>query len=77
MKVIEIVESKHWKNLVTGQTASPYGACPWVSDSDKRNWKLVVRGYTWKNSNGTVGLGRQPAKTYEEAVEVMNNVNRK
>lgn len=75
MRVIKVVESQVWVNSTNGQRASPYGACPWGSEADRPNWKLVTVGYTWVNDNGTVGLGRMPAKTYEEAVEVMHKVN--
>ena len=75
MKVIEIIESKHWVNTKTGATASIYGAVPYTSETDKPNWEIKVRGYTWRLDNGTIGLCRQPAKTYEEALAVMNQIN--
>jgi hypothetical protein len=75
MKIIEIIESKHWLNTKTGQTASIYGAVPYANDISKQDWQIVVRGYTWRLSNGSVGLGRIPAKTYAEALQVMNNFN--
>lgn len=74
MKIIEVIEAKKWVNKVSGQTASIYGAVPYYGD-DKNNWEIQVVGYTWLKSDGTVGLGRVPAKTKEEAVEVMNKVN--
>lgn len=77
MRVLEIIESKCWRNKSTGQTVSIYGATPWTLESQKGNWELHTRGYTWRMSNGTIGLCRQPAKTYEEAVEVMERINNK
>jgi hypothetical protein len=50
-------------------------AVPYTSNAQKAEWEVVTTGWTWENSNGTIGLGRVPAKTYEEAVEVMNKVN--
>jgi len=73
--IVEIIESKIWVNLVTGLTASIYGAVPYGSDADKDDWEVKTVGYTWKLKDGTIGLGRRPVKTYEEAVEVMNKVN--
>lgn len=73
--IIKIVESKHWKNIITGQTASIYGAVPYLSDSDKNNWTIEIRGYTWLKSDGTVGLGRPPTKTFDEALKIMNDIN--
>lgn len=75
MKIIEIVQSKHWLNRVTGATASIYGSVPYTSEAEKEHWQIVVRGYTWKLDNGTIGLGRQPAKTMSEALEVMKQFN--
>lgn len=75
MKILEVVESKLWKNIKTGATISVYGACPWGSDADRPNWTLETVGYTWRLDNGTVGLGRVPAKTRDEALEVMAKFN--
>lgn len=64
----EVIESKVWRNTVTGQTASIYGACPWVSPADKPYWVIEVRGWTVRNPyTGEVGIGRQPWATKEEA----------
>lgn len=75
MRIIEVIESRHWVNSKTGQTASIYGAVPYTSETDKVNWSIQARGYTWRLSNGTVGLGRQPVKTRLEAETIMNEVN--
>lgn len=76
MKVVEVIESKHWINAKTGQTASIYGSVPYTSELDRSNWSIVVRGYTWRLDNGTIGLGRQPVKTIEEAEEIMSKFNK-
>jgi hypothetical protein len=75
MRILEVIESKQWVNSETGATASIYGSLPWRSVTEKDQWAIVVRGFTWKNSNGTIGLGRRPAKTYAEALEVMEKFN--
>ncbi len=75
MKIIEVIESKHWLNIQTGTTASIYGAVPWTTPAEETQWKIMVRGYTWKLDNGTIGLGRQPVKTYEDALAVMERFN--
>lgn len=73
MRILEIIESKHWVNQKTGQTASLYGAVPWTGSQG--DWKLETRGWTWRLDNGTIGLGRIPAKTREEAEAVMQEFN--
>ncbi len=75
MRIIEIVESKYWYNTKTERTASIYGAVPWTNDLFKPDWEIRTRGYTWRLDNGTVGLGRQPVKTFSEALEVMKSFN--
>ena len=75
MKVIGIIPSRRWKNARTGVTASIYGSLPYVNEAQKAEWSIVQVGFTWQMDNGTVGLGRVPAKTMEEAVQVMDQVN--
>jgi len=72
----KVIQSRHWKNTKTGQTASIYGACPWTSDADKVNWTKELVGWTWEDTkNGTIGIGRRPVATLEEAEEVANKLN--
>lgn len=71
MKILEVIESKRWVNKLTGRTASIYGAVPYTGESDKPNWSIEKVGYTWRLDNGTIGLGRQAAKTREEALQFM------
>ena len=69
----EIIESKQWVNHMTGQTASIYGAVPYVNDNEKQHWAITVRGYTVRNvKTGTVGIGRAPWKTEQEAIDWLN-----
>lgn len=74
MKILEVIESRRWKNTKTGRTASLYGAVPWSGENDG-TWIVETVGYTWKLDNGTIGLGRTPAKTRDEAVKIMNEFN--
>ena len=68
----EVVPSRCWYNAITGATASLYGACPWVSDAEKDEWTLTVSGWTIKdNQRGTVGIGRAPFKSEEEAEQYL------
>lgn len=57
--------------------ASLYGACPWDGQpgNQRIDWTIETSGWTWENSNGTIGLGRVPAATREEAEEIMRKVN--
>lgn len=75
MRVVEVIESKRWKNISSGATASIYGAVPYWNKEEEKNWKIETIGYTWRCNDGTIGLGRQCVATYEEAVEVMDRVN--
>jgi predicted GH43/DUF377 family glycosyl hydrolase len=75
VKIIEVIESKYWLNRINGRTASIYGAVPYMNETEKHNWSIESRGYTWRLDNGTIGLGRQPVKTREEALRIMELVN--
>jgi len=75
MRVVEIIEAKVLRNKRTGKRVSPYGAAPWMTQAEAEDWETVTTGWTWRLDNGTIGLGRVPAKTREEAEEVMARVN--
>ena len=64
----EVIESKRYRNTETGRTASIYGACPWYSPESKQYWTIETVGWTVRDNNtNTVGFGRVPFKTREEA----------
>jgi hypothetical protein len=65
----EVIEAKRWVNATTGATASPYGAVPWTNrpGNTEPNWRLEACGWTIRWDNGTVGFGRVPFATKEEA----------
>lgn len=75
MRITEVIESKRWVNKLTKATASIYGSVPWTNDIDRDNWSIELIGWTWKRSDGCIGLGRAPASTYDEALAVMAKVN--
>jgi hypothetical protein len=65
----EVIESKSWRNNVTGARASIYGACPWTSERERPEWEIVVNGFTVRNPyTGEVGVCR-PAWATREAAE--------
>lgn len=75
-RIIEVIPSRRWRHT-SGRTASIYGACPWTGapGNTEADWIMETVGWTWVNANGTIGLGRVPAATKEEAEAVMNAVN--
>ena len=71
----EVVESKCWRHK-NGMTASIYGAVPWTNDKAKDDWQIVVRGFTIRDNRlHTIGCGRMPFKTKEEAQDLCNKWN--
>lgn len=75
MPRIEVIPHKKWQH-VSGRTASVYGSVPWTSSSDRENWELVEKGFTWyDNKNNTVGLCRVPVETIEEAQAFADEFN--
>jgi len=71
----QIVDAKRWVH-VDGRTASIYGACPYVSDTDKSNWSIETVGYTIRdNKTNTVGMGRKPFTSMYDAVVALRNLN--
>lgn len=75
MRIVEIIESRRWVNKVTGQTASLHGSIPFGINDVNHNWVIETAGYTWRLDNGTIGLGRSPAKTKDEALAVAERFN--
>lgn len=70
-----VVEAVSWQRD-DGRTASIYGACPWMSERERPRWKTVSQGWTVQDArNGTVGCGRVPWKTREEAQAVVDTWN--
>ena len=63
----EVIESRRWKHI-NGRTASFHGAVPWMGEYDKRDWHVEITGWTIYNSQtGTIGIGRVPFATEQEA----------
>ncbi len=75
MKRYEVIESRVWRRD-DGRTASIYGALPYHGEAEKAHWTIVSRGWTIRDNNdNTVGLGRVPFKTIEEAQEYCQRLN--
>ena len=70
MYPIAVIESRVWINSETGKRASIYGAVPWHGAKPDA-WQIVPQGYTLQMKNGTVGYGRPPVATREEAEKIM------
>lgn len=76
MRILSVIVSRVWVNTVSGRTSSIYGACPWVASSEKANWEVVSRGFTWEMDNNTVGIaGVNNKPTREEAEAFMAEWN--
>lgn len=74
MKIVaEVIKARRWRNTETGATASFYGAVPWHGTQGA--WIVEEWGWTWRLTQGGIGLGRAPAKTEAEAIEIMKRVN--
>lgn len=71
----EVIESRHWKHKETGATASLYGAVPWSGSKgdQKSDWDLVTVGYTIQWNNGTIGNGRKPFTSEDEAEKYLKS----
>jgi hypothetical protein len=69
---VAVIPSKVWVNEKTGARASIYGAVPWVFGPQPPEWQVKDHGFTLQMSNGTVGYGRSPLPTKEEAQDVMD-----
>lgn len=67
MYPLEVIPSRQWHNAETGRTASLYGAAP-----QGDGWQIRNVGYTLRMANGTVGCGRPPFPTREDAVAFAN-----
>jgi len=75
--ILAVIPSYVCRHKATGRTASPYGAAPWTGakGDEEEDWESIQAGWTWLRADGTVGLGRKPAATYDEAVKVMEEIN--
>ena len=62
-----VVASRAWQHT-DGHQASIYGSLPWCSEAQAADWTMVHRGWTVQcERTGTVGIGRLPWATREEA----------
>jgi hypothetical protein len=63
----KVIESKTLVHKPSGRRVSPFGAVPWYTDEEAKEWELVSAGYTIAWDDGTVGIGRKPFATAAEA----------
>ncbi len=73
----EVIPSRRYRNLKNDRKASIYGACPWTGarDDTKADWVLETVGWTVRDNNtNTVGFGRVPWATQEEAQAFADSV---
>lgn len=69
-----VIPSRQWRHT-SGRTASIYGSTPWTSEADKASWTIVDRGWTVQNPDGTIGCGKPPCATKEEAQALADRLN--
>ena len=75
MQRYDIIPAKRWIHT-DGRTASIYGAVPYTSEAEQASWSIQPVGFTIRdNKTNTVGLGRMPFKTIEEANAVLAKFN--
>ena len=68
-----VIESRRWKHI-NGRTVSFHGSVPWMGEYDKQDWHVEITGWTIYNERtGTIGIGRVPFKTEQEAQNWINN----
>lgn len=73
----KVIKSKRWRNTVTGRTASIYGAVPYVSKEDEKNWIIETVGFTVLHTKtNIVGVGKRPEKTFDDAQDLADRLNR-
>jgi hypothetical protein len=63
----KVIEARRWRNPKTGRTASVYGSVPWTHEADRADWLMESVGWTIQHPDGTVGIGRAPFETAEQA----------
>lgn len=69
-----VIPSRRWRHS-SGRTASLYGASPWTSQADRANWQIEESGFTIQNPDGTIGCGKPPSATREEAQALADRLN--
>lgn len=62
----EVIESLRWRNTRTGDTASIYGAVPYTSCEDEKDWVMEKVGYAISNKGtGTITGGYKTREAAE------------
>jgi len=79
-----VKEHKVWMNSVTGEKASIYGACPWITGArftparSEYNWDIVPQGYVICDNkfNTVFGTTSKGPSTQEECDNRADYLNR-
>lgn len=72
MKRYEAVPHRLYRNLTNGATASIYGAVPWQTDGEAKNWRVVENGWTVHDRvNNTTGVYACPSGSSKEHAETV------
>lgn len=76
MNTYTVIESKLWEHT-SGRRVSAYGALPWYGEEEKKQWSLTTVGWTVRNNQtGTIGIGRIPWETQEQAQLWINGLSK-
>lgn len=69
MYPVKVIPAKVLRNKNDGRIASITGSHPATNRSGDAydDWEIVQKGFTFINSNGTIGIGRTPFETEIEA----------
>ena len=74
MNRYEIIPAKRWVHT-DGRTASIYGAVPYTSEAEQASWSIQSVGFTIRdNKTNTVGLGRKPFASMDDAQAVLTKL---
>lgn len=64
----EVIPYVCYRNALTGQRASIYGAVPWQNENERQAWSTSEESWTIRNPlTGETGMGKPPFKTYDAA----------
>lgn len=68
----EIIPHKFYLRERDGLKVSIYGACPWGSDAEKKEWQTVTDGFSIRDRKQ--GITLNGGKTMQEAEERKNRL---